>query len=170
MDAIISLDSYDDVFDDFDIRPYKERSLSADFINVLNERVKKVDFAREMTLILTMPKKSRNRNHERAIEKRLREHLESAAKYWSGKAKDTRNSGIFYLLLGLAIYVAGGVIGNDLYIARQYLLIPSWFLIWHALDLIVMDIPKINAKRDFNRYVCNARITFRDAEYFEMWS
>jgi hypothetical protein len=170
MDAIISLDSYDDMFDDFDIRPYKERALSADFINVLNGRVRKVDFAREMTLILTMPKKARDRNHERAIEKRLKEHLGNAAKYWDNKAKDTRNAGIFYILVGLAIYVGGGMIGTDFYTARQYLLIPSWFLIWHALDLIVMDIPKMNAKRDFNRYVRNARITFRDAEYFQMWS
>jgi hypothetical protein len=170
MDAIISLDSYNDMFDDFDIRPYKERSLSADFLNVLNERVRKVDFAREMTLILTMPKKERDRKNERVIEKRLKGHLENAAKYWDGKAKDTRNSGIFYLLLGFAIYVAGGIIGTDFFIARQYLLIPAWFLIWHALDLIVMDIPKMNAKRDFNKYVRNARITFRNAEYFEMWS
>ena len=168
MDAIISLESYDDVFDDFDIRPYAQRSLSADFINMLNERIRKVDFAKDITLILTMPKKRRLRKDERDIEKRLREHFSNMAAYWKSKANDARNAGIFYIMLGLAIYIGGGMMESGFYTLRQYLLIPSWFLIWHALDIIVNDMPKINTKKEFSRYVGKARIAFRDAEYYEM--
>jgi hypothetical protein len=168
MDAIISLESYDDVFDDFDIRPYAQRSLSADFISVLNERIRKVDFAKDITLILTMPKKKRLRKDERDIEGRLRDHFSSTAGYWKAKARDAMNAGIFYILVGLAIYIGGGMLESGFYTLRQYLLIPSWFLIWHALDIIVNDMPKINGKREFNRYVGKARIAFRDAEYYEM--
>jgi hypothetical protein len=168
MDAIISLESYDDMFDDFDIRPYIQRSLSTDFTNVLNERIRKVDFAKDITLILTMPKKRRVRKDERDIEKRLREHFSNMAAYWKGKAGDARNAGIFYIMLGLAIYIGGGMLESGFYTLRQYLLIPSWFLIWYALDIIVNDMPKINGKREFNRYVGNARIAFRDAEYYEI--
>jgi len=168
MDAIISLESYDDVFDDFDIRPYVQRSLSADFINVVNERIRKVDFAKEITLILTMPKKKRIRKDERDIENRLREHFSKTAGHLKNRANDARNAGIFYIMLGLAIYIAGGMLESGFYTLRQYLLIPSWFLIWHALDIIVNDMPKINGKREFSRYVGNARIAFRDAEYYEM--
>jgi hypothetical protein len=43
MEIIIALDSYDDLFSDFDIRGFDQRPFSRDFLDELNLRMIKID-------------------------------------------------------------------------------------------------------------------------------
>ncbi|MCX6773443.1 MAG: hypothetical protein NTY68_00395 [Candidatus Micrarchaeota archaeon] len=167
MEIVITLESYDDIFDDFDPRPFNERSLSADFINVLNERIKKVDFSRQINLILTMPKEQRSMKEEKTIEKKLKEHFITSSGYWKNKGKDMIGISILYLLGGLAIYIGGGMIDDYIHTLKQYLIIPSWFLTWRALEMIVIDYPKANSRKQFYQYISNAKIEFKNNDFYK---
>jgi hypothetical protein len=166
MELVITLESYNDIFDDFDTRPFNERSLSADFINLLNERIKKVDFSKHINLILTMPKEKRDIREEKTIEKKLKEHFITSSGYWKGKGKDMIGMSILYILAGLAVYIGGGMADSYIHAIRQYLLIPAWFLTWRALEMIIIDYPKADSRKQFYTYISNAKIEFKDNNYY----
>jgi hypothetical protein len=167
MEIVITLESYNDIFDDFDPRPFNERSLSADFVNILHERIKKVDFSTHMTIILTVPKKQRSENEEKIIEGRLKEHFKNSVESWENKGKEIIETSIKDILVGLAIYVGGGMIDSYIHVLRQYLLIPAWFVTWRAVELLIIDYPKTGAKKQFYRYIGNAMIVFKDDEFYK---
>jgi hypothetical protein len=167
MEIVITLESYNDIFDDFDPRPFNERSLSADFINVLNERIKKVDFSRHINLILTMPKEQRSEKEERIIEKKLKDHFVTSSGYWKNRGKDMIGTSILYILGGLVIYIGGGMMDSYLHAIRQYLLIPAWFLTWRALEIMIIDYPKAGSKKQFYDYISNARIEFKNNDFYK---
>ena len=62
----VALDSYDDIFSDFDPRDYSKRGLSEDFIN----EVKKASRAKPtggLELKILIPENLRNKSHEHVI-------------------------------------------------------------------------------------------------------
>jgi hypothetical protein len=170
MEIIISLESYDDIFDDFDVREFGIRSISADFVNVINSRIRRRDFGKEIMLTLTLPSGRRSKPEEKRICGRIKEHFAKSTSWWAKKEGDEARNGIFFMLAGIAVYMAGGLLvpQESMHALRQYLLIPSWFLVWHSLDLLIVNVPKIGDRKQFNRYMEKARIAFKDAESYEM--
>lgn len=69
------LDSYDDIFSDFDPRPYSEKALSDDFLSECRKasRDKKDD---EVELRLLVPAQKREINDETKIKRRLKDHFQ----------------------------------------------------------------------------------------------
>src|SRR3989338_5447495 len=69
------LDTYDDIFSDFDPRHYSERALSDDFLI----EAKKASLDKEgghIELQFLVPQKIRNVKHESIIKQRLRAHFQ----------------------------------------------------------------------------------------------
>ena len=58
------LDSYQDIFSDFDSREYKNRSLSQDFLDELRRVSKDKSKHEKIKIILSIPKERRNKNGE----------------------------------------------------------------------------------------------------------
>jgi hypothetical protein len=167
MDLVITLESYNDIFDDFDPRPFNERALSADFINVLHDRLRNADLGTPITMIFTMPKKQRSRDEERIIEKRLKEYFKNSIAHWKGKGNEMVGTSLIYILAGFVIYMMGGLVDSYIHVLRQYLLIPSWFLTWSAIEILLLDYPKTSSRKEFNKYMERATIAFKNEEYYK---
>jgi len=167
METTITLEGYNDIFDDFDPRPFNERSISADFVNLLQERIRKVDFSTHMTIVLTLPKRDRVEREERIIEKRLKDHFRGGTAAWKDRGRELVLESMKYIVIGLAIYVAGGLLNSYVPALRQYMLIPAWFLTWRAVELLILDYPKTTAKRQFYTYMGNSMITFKNEGYYK---
>ncbi len=70
----IWLDTYDDVFSDFDPRPYKQRTMSDDFINAAKKEIKESTEGK-LEMILMIPVNLRVTAHEDTIRKRIRDYF-----------------------------------------------------------------------------------------------
>jgi len=69
------LDSYDDIFSDFDPRPYEQKALSDDFLVECKKAAE--DKKTEVELRMLIPQTKRNPEAESKIKKRLRNHFQS---------------------------------------------------------------------------------------------
>ena len=169
MDVVIALDSYDDIFDDFDIRNYSQRGISYDFLEELKRRVKN---AKGIRLILLVPKNKRSRRVEKIIIKRLRGFFKERAAYWERKANQTLKRGLAYITIGILLllligWLEGSLGGRWEYLITNFLFVPSWFFVWGGLDKIVEGYPKQREGFLFYSLLSKSKIRFDEEEKYE---
>lgn len=162
---IFSLDTYDDIFSDFDPRPYSLRSISDDFL----EEARKASKGCNKEIIFLVPKSIRSFNLEHTIKKRLKEHFRKHAEIEDKKLKKMINQGIVYVILGNMLILARAVllyneIMNKSFFAAfftGFLETPSWFLIFEGLIMIIFKSRKQVPETLFYDKLKNSTIEFR---------
>ena len=85
------LDGYDDIFSDFDPRPYSQRSLSDDFLAEARKASRDKD-QDKLELRLLVANDKRDPKIEAMIRKRLRDHFSKHANQLRADIRKTRNS------------------------------------------------------------------------------
>ena len=101
----IALDTYDDIFSDFDPRPYAERELSEDFLKEIQRRYME-DKRGRFEIHFTVPSMERDATEETLIKKRLREHFGFMAKNEEEIIGKTKRRGYAYILIGSVVLLA----------------------------------------------------------------
>ena len=133
------LDTYDDIFSDFDPRPYSERALSDDFLSEAKKASKEKTSGR-IELRFIVPGEQRNNDLEVIIRKRLHEHFRKHAVQLEEEAKMLQRRGVItaafgFLLMMLASYVSWRKSDSFIYSMLMTVLEPSgWFITWFGLD------------------------------------
>ena len=134
------LDSYNELFSDFDPRNYSERTISDDFLVECRRAVRdKPD--EEFELRLLMPKAKRNLNDEFRIKKRLKDHFQ---KHVTEKQKEVRGvikNGLLMATIGFIFMIAGAwfiftkfLEGTFIAAVLTIILEPAgWFFFWEGL-------------------------------------
>ena len=135
----IWLDNYDDIFSDFDPRPYSQRSLSDDFLS----EAKKVSRDKEsdrLELDFLVPKAHRDAKMEATVKKRLREHFSKHMHQLADEIKVKKARAVVLALTGMVMMLAatyvysfasGGLFLRFLFVLME----PSgWFMTWFAFD------------------------------------
>ena len=167
MEIILALDSYDDIFDDFDMQEYIERAISADFINILNNRIRKISPKEKINITLTLPKEKRESKNEEIIAKRLNSHFVNMATYWKDKEKEIDGFASKLVLLGAIFFVAGQIaIRQFAPFFDEYLVIPAWMLSFYGLDKFVNEKPKASSKKQFYKRISQAKMAFQDKDAY----
>jgi hypothetical protein len=95
------LDSYDDIFSDFDPRPYSEKPLSDDFLIECKRAARDKEAGLELRLLV--PKQKRNIYEEAKIKKRLKNHFQ---KHFHEKAKEIKalkREGFIWFFIGAIV-------------------------------------------------------------------
>jgi len=139
------LDNYDDIFSDFDPRPYPERALSDDFLIEAKKASRDVKSI-GLSLKLMIPRKEENNEKERMIKKRLKEHFKHHAEMTRQEIKDTIKKGVLMALLGSLMLIvasyfstlAGRFVTQEFLLNLVYTLLEpaGWFIAWYGLDEI----------------------------------
>ena len=107
----IWLDSYEDIFSDFDPRPYSERILSDDFIAELKKVSREDDFdIGELRLLL--PEKIRKQEPESTIIKRIHTYFRRGNFYLMRRKKTTRVKAIVLTLSGMLLILLASYIST----------------------------------------------------------
>ncbi len=101
----IQLDNYDDIFSDFDPRPYHSRELSDDFVKEIRRRYLE-DKRGRFEVRFTMPSSERDLKEEALIKKRLREHFASMTAREEDTVSSIRTRGYIYIVIGAIVLVA----------------------------------------------------------------
>jgi len=156
------LDSYDDLFSDFDPRPYHERAISGDFLDECKRAAR--DKEQGMELRLLIPHEKRKINEEVKIIKRFKSHFQKHFKEKGKEIINIRKEGIQWFLIGGAIIFAStflyrleGFLFNFLFVLSEP---AGWFTLWTGLDKIFNESKKPEPDLGFNKKMSSAEISF----------
>jgi hypothetical protein len=159
------LDEYDDIFSDFDPRPYSERMLSDDFLYEL----KRASLDREekgLELTLLVPKERRNQAQEKVILERLKAHFRRQRRRLEEKRKGERRTGVRMVALGVIfMFLATWLLfryKQDLWSSFVVVLLEpaGWFTFWEGLNLVLFKSRETTPDLGFYRKMAGAKIAF----------
>lgn len=169
MEVAIALETYDDLFSDFDIRSYGERAISRDFLDELRVRLRKAGPGTKVDLVLLIPGERRDVEDEALIVERMRVFFEERrAHYLREDRKAKRNSALF-VAAGVSLFVAASLLAERfdfLPLLADFLLVPAWFFVWNGLELFLKDKEEIRRKRGYYGSLALSRTAFRDIEKY----
>lgn len=159
------MDSYNDIFSDFDPRQVSTRSLSDDFIAQIKktQRESKGDKA---VLRLLMPSALRKTDEESLIMERLHSYFNTIHQQLRDVARATNTKGVYFILAGITLMVAASYISftksEKFYIHLLLVLFEpaGWFLLWAGLDHLIYFSKNKKNEFDFYKKMANAEIEF----------
>lgn len=160
----LALDSYDDIFSDFDPRSYSDRALSEDFLQEC------IRAARDKTingveLRLLIPRRLRRKTDESMIKKRLCAHFKKHHDRLSIERSGEKRKGAVWVTAGTALALATVQLhgGTDGFLSTLLFVIfepASWFSFWTGLDKIFFEDQHNAQKRQFYAKMAKTDIRF----------
>lgn len=159
------LDTYDDIFSDFDPRPYAQRALSEDFL-AESRRAVRDRTERKLELRLLLPTAQRSSSTETVVRKRLREHFARHAAMLATERKRRVIRGILTACAGFAIIAVAASIPEGEGFGRRIIgiiLEPSgWFTMWFGFDTVFYGTREIEQDTKFYQRMAQADILFEN--------
>jgi hypothetical protein len=160
------IDSYNEIFSDFDPRPYSKRELSIDFISEAKRFVRE-NLKGNFDLVILMPKDIRDFKNEVIIKKRLKEYFQKRYVFLNNKRREILRKGIGFIILGIIFMIITTFIlfampnPNFLIIFLGVIGEPAgWFLFWEGLNLTIFDSNEKKSDLDFNSKLSKVNIIF----------
>lgn len=161
----IWLDTFDDMFSDFDPRPYSERTVSDDFIT----EVKKVARGRtkgRITLKLLLPVHQRKAETEKTIIKTLHNRFNILYEQLLQEKQRNNIRGFSFTLAGIVLMILASYISflqPQKYFVHLLLILfepAGWFLLWLGLDHLVYFSRSSIKELDFYAKIRHSKIEF----------
>jgi len=161
----IWLDSYNDIFSDFDPRPYSGRILSDDFIAELKKVSREEEFnISELRLLLH--EQNRKQEFEPTIIKRIHTYFHDGNSYLTSRMKKIRTRAILLSLGGMLLILLASYISalqsDKFYMKVLFVLFePSgWFFVWTGMDDLFFGSRKRKGDLDFLSKMTKTKIVF----------
>jgi len=160
------LDSYDDIFSDFDPRNYSERALSDDFLLECKKAARDKDDRLELRFLA--PKNKRDFKDEIRIKKRLKEHFQRHHKELDNEIKGIRWKGISWIALGAVLMLAATFLlgfkdKNFFYNLLIIIVEPAgWFTFWEGLNMLYFTTKEKMPDYNFYKKMSKSEIVFLD--------
>lgn len=138
----IWLDSYDDIFSDFDSRPVSERTVSDDFLTEVR-KVCDEKSRQKIHLKLSLPAARRNPETEKIIIKRLHLHFRNNYALAAKDARQKNIKGVYFIIAGIILMLCASYISYlkvEKFFSHLLLILfepAGWFFLWSGLDHIV---------------------------------
>lgn len=159
------LDTYDDIFSDFDPRPFSQRSLSDDFLFEAKRRSKNDTNGLELKFL--MPHDKRDLSAETIIKKRLKEHFKKHHLEQEQSRKKIRNKGLGFCFGGVILMLIATFIlfkYPDSSMITHFLVVllepAGWFLFWEGLNLIVFHSKEKSPDLEFYSNMDKSSVNF----------
>jgi hypothetical protein len=165
----LKLDRYDDIFSDFDIRPYSRRALSVDFLDELRRASYEKDND-GIEIVLNVPSDERNESSEGMIRRRLKDHFRKHFRMLEMQKNRMRRRGVAMIVFGVAAMISAAMImfgGAEEDLFKSFLVVflepAAWFLFWEGLNTIIYGSKDIEAHYNFYRKMSHnqGKIHFR---------
>lgn len=160
------LDSYNDIFSDFDPRPYSKRGLSDDFVVEL-KKVGRETLKKGVELNLLIPKDKRDYLKESIIKRRLRQYFKKQHQLLEEERKKVIKQGFSFIMSGVILMVLTTFVLFRYYGENFFLTFLSvvaepagWFLFWEGLNLVIFEIKKKRLDFEFNKKLAGSAIYF----------
>jgi hypothetical protein len=159
------LDTYDDIFSDFDPRPYAKRSLSVDFLDEAKRASR--DKGNEIEIKFIIPQKLRNLPLEKTIKRRLKEHFIRHYRLVLGDKNKLIREGFLLTVLGVVLmfattYILYANLEKSIYMRFVTVLLEpgGWFMFWEGLSQMVFTSRTKNSDLGFYEKMTKCNIQF----------
>jgi hypothetical protein len=159
------LDTYDDIFSDFDPRPYNERALSEDFLAAAKRAAR--DRGEGVELRFLIPKSVRNPAHEELIRQRLNEYFKRHYRMLKKEYANYRKNAMLLVFAGVVIGVIDAIVLSTLNLNTiladvvGIILTPaSWYSVWTGFDHLIARPKEDAAEEAFYRKLRDTQISF----------
>ncbi len=154
-EIVLRIESYDDIFSDFDVRPYSSRSLSVDFLDEIKRATRD---KQDDGIVLTMcVMQRRSGAREAVIRERLLAHFRKYHRRLITEKRRLLRVGYMMVGLGaLCMIIASFIIyktHEQSFVFSVLLLFlepAAWFLLWEGMDQLIFNSKKLD--NDLNFY------------------
>lgn len=161
------LDTYDDIYSDFDSRHYLKRRISEDFIDELRMSLK---YRKDQpdALILLLPANQRHIDIEKEITMSIKEQMKDRFDMLVEKVRNILIRGVLLLcsglvLMGISAFVTLKKPAGYLPLLLRISLEPaSWFMLWTGLDLLIYDYRRTKKEKSFYNSLTAMTVHFKD--------
>ncbi len=158
--------SYEDIFSDFDPRPYSQRALSEDFLNESKKITKEKSFS-QLELKFAIPGKLRDYEKEKLIKKRLKDHFKRHLEQSKKEFRKTVSFGLSFSFLGIILMFLATFMFFKFYKSTlwtsfliTFLEPAGWFFFWEGLNVAIFEARKVKENVEFNEKMSKAEISF----------
>lgn len=159
------LDTYDDIFSDFDPRPFTQRAVSVDFLDEIR-RASRDKVSGQIELRFLIPKDLRKETDEQQIKKRLKDHFKKHMDETAKEVRKTLGKGLSIAALGFVSMFISVVVHyyipiELLKVVLTTLLEPAgWFLMFYGFDMAFYTARAKHPEVEFYEKMSKADITF----------
>lgn len=162
--AQIALDSYDDIFSDFDPSPYEKRLLSDDFLNELRRRHAEKRKG-EFVVNFTLPRSLRSEKTEALVRKRIKDYFKSRLREVAKDRKDKLREGLLRLFVGLIFSLMLVVFPQlDVVPLLTILSVLIWYVLWSGFEELFDVSRRLKRKEAFYEKFLRAEYNFMAQE------
>ena len=161
----IWLDSYNDIFSDFDSRPFSERALSDDFICEA-KKIEKEKLSGAISLKLLMPSPRRQKAAEVIIARSIHARFRNLSFQLVKEIKRTKRRGALLSAIGLTAMIVANYLANlqeKTFLVNSLLIVlepGGWYFVWTGLDLLFSGSHNKEEELDFNKRMAHSKIGF----------
>lgn len=166
----IALDTYDDIFSDFDPSPYSTRILSDDFLKEVQKKYSERQKG-EFEVRFTIPNAQRNPKTEALIKKRIKDYFAQLLKNTEYELQKKRKKGLVYIAVGFTLlatqmYLSTFYDGTNYFIRLvEILLVPAgWYGMFEGIGNFFETPPSLENQYKFYKKLKNANYIFLSEE------
>lgn len=162
----IAVNSYADIFNEYDPSPYRKKDLDPDLTNYINECSTDIPLQYPIALQFNIPKK----NIESEEEKRIKDGFQSYFAFLTYLAKKDYRQLILQSIWNIIIatFLLSLAIVLDIFHQSNFIIsifstcitIGGWVFLWQAITMIVFERKKFKNKYLTNQRFKNCIITF----------
>ena len=165
-----TIDQYEDIFSDFDPRPFSEKGLSEDFLFEI-ERAVMSKYADNLKFTIMVPDKNRSPKDENVIKERLKRHFKKHLRLLMEQRKRILNKGIAFVVVGAILMIIATYLffkfENKSFITSFFTILlepASWFLLWEGMDLVIFESKKADPTLQFYERMSNINVNFASSK------
>jgi len=162
----LMLSSYNDIFSDFDPRPFSQRALSVDFLDEARRATRELKNG-QFQLRLLIPQDERRVEKEVIIKKRLKEHFKKHKEMLEKEQKKLFLQGSLFVVFGVIfMFVASYLlfVYPHRNLVMEFLIVilqpAGWFFFWEGLGLMIFESKEKKPELEFYRKMSRAEIIF----------
>ncbi len=161
----IILDTYDDIFSDFDPRPYSVRALSDDFLSEMKKATKEKEIE-DFELLFMIPKNKQNTEQEKIVRKRLHEYFKKHYHLQKSENQAVFQLALFLTSLGVLVMFLSTYISSleSTAMLMNFLLVilepTGWFMTWYGLEQVFYKVPQKKEEIQFYEKMTKCKISF----------
>lgn len=153
----IAIDTWDDIFSDFDPSPLSYRTLSEDFLRELTKRYRETKSGQFIVMIYA-PLKLKRGHKEKIIVRRIRDYFDTKYQQKRGEVRKYALTGGLMLLTGLTVIIGLYFLRST--IASELLLPLGWFGAWEGISKVFNILTSAKQELDIENKFSNASYEF----------
>ncbi len=144
----LTIEKYEDIFSDFDPRPFSERGLSEDFLFEAKRAIT-ARYSDEMVFTIIINEEKRDAKKEEIIQDRLQKYFKKHYELMKKEKKKIINKGTLFTTVGISLMIIATYLlfkFKDLSLIANFFIVllepGGWFLFWEGLDLVIFESKK----------------------------